>query len=144
MGIQTRKLEIEPYTYSVTQLDALKGRKAFVKLANVLGPAFRLATSSQAVIGSLLSGLREEDLEHFCDIFAANTCVSGGEHGDKAPVLTKALFMTHFAGDYGAMFEWLVFCVETNFSSFFPSLERMAAKYAPAAEPVKESQPESP
>lgn len=143
MSIEKCTIEIGPHTYTVTQLDALKGRKAFVKLVHCLGPAFS-STTPQEVISNLLANLREEDMEHFCDLFAGVTSVTGGEYADREPQLgTKTVFGTHFAGNYLAMFEWLVFCVTSNFGSFFGGISGLVEKYAPV-EPAKVTTPASP
>ena len=134
MTIETRRLEIAPYTYEVTQLDAVKGRSAFVRLSNLMGKVFATATTDKAVLGNMLMTLRDEDLTYFCDLFGELTTVTGGEHEDKTPYLKGMLFRTHFAGRYDLMTEWLVFCIQANFQSFFDRLpelmERLGQKSA--------------
>ena len=143
MSIQRRELEIkspdgETFTYTVTQFDALVGRREFVKLANLLGPAFGAATSIQAGIGKALSSLDPKELDRLCDVFGAQTRVTGATIADKdgtpltpGPLLTGKFFGEHFAGNYCDMFEWLVFCVTANYASFFSGIEKLVAKYQP-------------
>lgn len=139
-GQSKHTLEIAPYTYEVTTCDAFKGRSAFVRLSNVLGAAFSTATTDRAIVGNLLMRLREEDLKYFCDLFGELTTVTGGEHEDKTPYLKGLLFGTHFAGRYDAMFDWLCFCIDANYSSFFENLPALMTKYGRKSE---ESKPES-
>jgi hypothetical protein len=140
MGIQTKELELtspsgETFTYKVTQFGAIVGRREFVKLANLLGPAFRLAGNVEAGLGNLLSNLDPAELDRICTLYAGQTRVTGGSFEDKTPLL-KDVFDTHFAGNYCDMFEWLVFCIVTNYSSFFSGIEALVKKYTPE-EPVK-------
>jgi hypothetical protein len=67
--------------------------------------------------------ITEEDTDFFCDHFARATCVVMQDDSGRAksPKL-DGIFSLHFAGRYDAMLEWLLFCFEVNFGSFFERL----------------------
>lgn len=134
MGQEIRTTEIGPYTYAVTQLDANKARPVFVRLMNILARAGRMADNPAAAIGELLATLKDEDLKYFCEEFGKLSTVTGGEYEDKTPYLTGLCFGSHFAGQFGRMFDWLVFAILSNFQSFFDDLPGLLAKYAPKGE----------
>ena len=122
-------------TYTVTPLSAIPGRRVFVRLAKVLGPAVAKGASvkgddSQATIeafAGLMGALSEDDIDFFCDTFAASTTVRlNGKEPDLA-----GIFDLHFAGNYLEMFRWLAFCVEVNFGDFFAGLRRKVETAAP-------------
>lgn len=125
---------IGAHDYKVTQLDAVKGRRAFVRLAKFVGPAMVKLEGSgtpdervgQAIV-AFLADLSEADLDYFCDTFAAVTEVSAGKYGAAAPQL-DSVFSVHFAGDYLSMTQWLVFCFKLNFSSFFAGAGALVAQ----------------
>lgn len=112
--IASEEKVIGEYTYTVTRLDAVTGIDVLTKLVNVVGPAFQ--DDEFAAFCKSLSGA---DLKYFISKFAAGTTVHGGDiQPDKAPSLLD-IWPIHFAGEYGRMTEWLVFCLRLNFSSFF-------------------------
>ena len=128
--------------YKVTQLGAIKGRGAFLRLVRCIGPVFaELAGKSgkgakDIDIGALFSRLElsEDDLTFFCDTFAEKTFVTLPD--GKMPRLDK-VFDEHFAGSYSYMVQWLAFAVKVNFADFFDGLSS-----APASPPdTASSQP---
>ena len=131
MGIQTREITIGDFTYEVKQLDAITGRKAFVRLCNILGPVFANAEQLQnendaaALFGAFASSLKEADMDHFCEMFGARTEVTPLAGGGEPRTLVKLFFMEHFAGNYMEMLEWLAFCLQVNFESFFVGMQRI-------------------
>ncbi len=114
------------HSYTTTPLDAVRGRRVFMRLARIVGPAFAQLNAGQdeasqaRAFGEAIKNLSEDDLDYFCDVFAEATTVSGGNYGSKAPVL-KDVFPLHFTANYGEMTVWLVFCMKVNFGSFFAS-----------------------
>lgn len=111
------------HDYKVTQLDAVTGRRVFTRLVKLIGPSLaKLEGGGEAKLGAalaeLLGQLDEQSVDYFCDTFGAVTEVSGGQYGKAAPQL-DTVFVTHFAGEYLAMTQWLIFCMKVNFSSFF-------------------------
>ena len=127
--------------YKVTQLGAVKGRGAFLRLVKCLGPMLAgLAGKGGKVadidVGALFSrlDLTEDDLTFFCDTFAEKTFVTLPD--GKMPRLDK-VFDEHFAGSYSYMVQWLAFAVKVNFADFFDGLSS-----APASPPdTASSQP---
>jgi hypothetical protein len=119
----------------VEPLGFIDGRRAFVRLANLLGPALsRLETpkpgpdgkvseeSAAAVFGSalgaILTTLKDEDLTYFENLFAARTFVKLPD--GREPLLRDAIKAEHFAGSRLAdYFGWLVFSLQVTYGDFF-------------------------
>ncbi len=119
--LETKSKTIGDHDYRVTQLGATKGRKVLVRLLKACGPAFSLAAEGRSTeaLGKLASDLDEETLDYLCETFAARTDM---DEKPLAPVMEL-----HFAGNYGEMVEWLGFCVQLNFESFFSVLAKKQA-----------------
>lgn len=129
----TETKQIGSYKYTVTQLDALKGRRAFTRLMRIAGPALGELAGAKTDIGSaiekLVERLSEDDVDHFCDLFAKVTSVSGGDFENRSPQL-DTIFAKHFAGQYLELVQWLVFCFQVNFSGFFAGAASLASQAA--------------
>ena len=124
--LRSESKEIEGSVYHVRVLGATEGRKLLVRLMRVLGPAlgeFLVNRKGEALADSdvlpaiaiLGQRLTEEDLEYVVAKFAETTEV---EKEGKKIVLSKIQEL-HFAGNYLAMFKWLWFCLQTNFTAAF-------------------------
>ncbi len=132
--LKVESKDISGHTYKVRQLVATKGRLVLLTLARIAGPAAAMAASAknkEAVIGpvieAVLSNLTPEDFTSVCNTFAESTdVVIDDEKGRREPKLSN-IFDLHFAGRYEVMLEWLVFCVEVNFSSFLAGLKSKSA-----------------
>ncbi len=119
--------------YRVSQLGAVKGRAVFLRIVKLVGPAIASVVKGGKIdmknvdLGDLFKRveLTEEDLTFFCDAFAEKTFVVLPDK--KAPRLDH-VFDAHFAGKYGDMMQWLVFCVSVNFADFFVAAELDAAE----------------
>jgi hypothetical protein len=131
MSLKTAQKTINGREYTVTQLGAGVGRECLRRLMRIAGPALKSAATaggggSEALfsgLGDLFMGLSQEDLTYFCDTFGAFSTVRLDENREPK---VKAQFETLFAGNYWEMAEWLAFCVEVNFASFFAgALEKM-------------------
>lgn len=109
--VETKEKTIEGTTYRVRQLDAVKGRKVVARLIRLLSNA---AAGGDDALSKIFASVTEEDMDYFCDVFAASTDVN---YEGKWPCL-KDVFGLHFAGKYGEMMQWLLFCVEVNFGNF--------------------------
>lgn len=123
--LETKAKEIDGVMYEVTQLDALKGRRVFVRFAKIVAPVLTTLKTAKGdeeqllagVLAQLFTSVSEDDVDFFCDAFAPSTRLL---KDGKKPRLSDA-FAFHFAGNYAALLQWLAFCVEVNFGSFFPS-----------------------
>lgn len=129
---------IGDFEYTVTQLGAKTGRAVAARLAKVLAPLTKAESQDEGreALAELLSSINEADLTYLCDTFSARTSYRDLGDPSKQPELSQT-FDVHFAGRYGAMLKWLMFCVEVNFSSFLdelgielPTLEEIKAKAA--------------
>lgn len=122
MALQQKKKTIGVHTYTHTQLLAGQGRKVLTRLLKLLAGS---TTSGGSVnLAGIASMLNDDDLDFLCDVFAEQTIVSGGPYKSAQPL--KQVFQTHFSGNYGEMINWLKFCVEANFSTFFTELPGMS------------------
>lgn len=130
---EQKTTRIGAHAYKVTQLDAVTGRRAFTKLFKIAGPALAKIengideTSLGGALTELVTRLEPADVDYFCDVFAAVTEVSGGRYTKEAPQLDD-VFALHFASNYLEMFQWLAFCLQVNFSSFFVGIGQLIAK----------------
>jgi hypothetical protein len=124
MALATKSKPIGEYTYKVTQLNAIEGRRVFAKFAKIAMPTIAaikgkdLEDALRAGFTTLAANVDPADFDYFCDAFAPTTTVTGATYGDKSPKLSD-VFATHFAGSYPEMLEWLYLCLEVNFGSFF-------------------------
>jgi hypothetical protein len=136
---KTEERVIGASTYMVSQLGAIAGRAAFLRLVKALGPALGGLVSAGGKLrgdidfGDLISRvqLSEGDLSYFCDLFAQKTFVKL-EDG-KMPRLDN-VFDAHFAGKYMDLVQWLAFCVKVNFADFFGDLGQSGP--APPSKPA--------
>lgn len=121
MPLLTESRAIGASTYEVTQMGALQGRKVLTRLLKIVGPAYAMVSTKgvEAALSEVVTNLSEDDTEYFCAAFEPLTTVTVG---DKKPRLS-GIADIHFAGDYMSLIEWLVFCFEVNFSSFFRDLK---------------------
>jgi len=146
MNLKSETKTIGGYTYKVTALNAVDGRKVFVRMTKAVGPAIAAASDGNeaAALGVLIDGLNEADLDFFCEKFAEVTEVWGGDYGDKGRTL-KNVFMSHFSANYFEMCEWLAFAFEVNYSSFFTGMATMLTERKTAKEKeAKAAAPASP
>lgn len=124
--LRSETKEIEGSVYHVRVLGATEGRKMLVRLMRVLGPAlgeFLVNRKGETLsdsdvlpaIAILGQRLTEEDLEYVVAKFAEATEI---EKEGRRVILSKIQEL-HFAGNYVAMFKWIWFCLQTNFSAAF-------------------------
>lgn len=138
MQFKTESKRLGSHIYTVTQLNAVTGRRALLRLSKILGPAFTegLRGGQAASYSAIASNLTENDLDYFCDLLSAQTSVRGGEYAEAAEPQLDKVFAEHFADNYFELLEWLSFALEVNFSSFFRGL---ATKLSAAIKQAKES-----
>lgn len=116
--------KIGNHTYEVTQLGAVEGRRVLAKLGQLMGGVVgSLAAGGKAdpvkAFQSFTEALSPESMDYFCDTFTKFTQV---HRADGKVLFLKDVFDDHFADNYAEMVEWLVFCLEVNFASFFGGL----------------------
>jgi hypothetical protein len=118
-----QKRAVGTANYEVTPLGALEGSRVFARLLSIAGPVVETIAKAgpkgdaagAAVFAALTQRITPEDLTFFCEVFARWTTVN---INGKEPRLSD-IFDEHFSGNYGDMLQWLSFCIEVNFGSFF-------------------------
>jgi hypothetical protein len=108
---------IDGFTYKVEKLGAKIGKRVLARMIRLVGPAIE----AENTLDKLCTAFSDEQLDFFCDTFAAATRFSA-EDKPEIEFLLKDKFDEHFAGRYGAMMQWLKASVETNYANFFDEL----------------------
>ena len=108
---------IDGTTYKIQKLGAKVGKRVLARMIRLVGPAIE----AENTLEKLCSALTDEQLDFFCDTFAAATRLSPEDKPEVELRLTD-VFDDHFAGRYGAMMKWLKASVETNYANFFDEL----------------------
>jgi len=129
LAFKAKEQTINGITYKVEPLGFTTGRKAFVRLSNLLGPALASLDTSKAsneqaakdaffgAIGMFLSTLKDEDLAYFEGLYAPRTIVVMPD--GKEPLLKDCL-ETLFVGErFGDYFAWLGFAIWGTYGDFF-------------------------
>jgi hypothetical protein len=122
MGAKDLEQESETiglHKYTVTKMGAKQGSRALTRIINSPNPV----------------EWSEADMDHFCDLFAAQTVVSGGNYGGM--VSLESVFDDHFKDNYYELLKWLGFCVKAHFGRFFEMAALEAAAKMAAAEKAK-------
>lgn len=133
--LETKTTRIGVHQYKVTELDAVLGRRVFVRLLKIAGPALAKLEGGldegalASALTDLLTRLEPSDFDYFCDTFASVTEVSGGKYSKTSPQLDD-VFSLHFASNYLDMFAWLAFCLKLNFASFFSGAAQLLGQLA--------------
>ena len=144
---------IDGFTYEVTQLGAIEGRRLLVKLSKVLLPALgALVKGADGNIADVdlskidLAGAAEalatamdpDEFDRIVDQLAGTTEVWGPGFGDLGGNLPRA-FDEHFSARYASMLKWLAFALKVNFSDFFDGKGSVAGLVAGLRSPVAPS-----
>jgi hypothetical protein len=116
--------------YDIAKVPATIGLRAAMRLARVAAPLLKRgeATVSEAIAELLSNPELEDHVEYFCRTFAAYTQVTR----DGRTATLSDCFDAHFAGDLGALTEWLVEAIQVNLSGFFAQLPALLAKVTSA------------
>ena len=135
--METQTRHIGDHNYRISQLSTKPGRRLLTRLFGIISPtmaklvgdsqvkgkAFKLSELTAAGLGSAIETLgaviKEEDLDHFCDVLAEQTLLQTGP--DKWVPLASVMEV-HFAGKYDELLQWLFASLEVNYSSFFAKL----------------------
>lgn len=147
IALPTASKTIGDTVYTITLLSADEGLPLQALLLRVAGPTIATLvgeagnfTSIQdipwsawaAALKTAVHNLDAADLRQLVDAFAPKTILKKPD--GKKPVLSD-VFGTHFAGKYGAMYQWLWFCIVENHADFlewFPASAKPEAAAAPA------------
>lgn len=120
-GRPTVVVDIGGDKYEIAALSAVEGRRVYLRLIKLLGPALgKIANGDKlpaqdkllGAVTELLAGLDEADLDLFCDSFGNATNLVTDPR--KRITLDRATFGEHFCGKYADMTRWLVECVKVN------------------------------
>lgn len=130
--MQTR--QIGETTYRVGLIKPKIGRKVMMRMVGFIGPALVAGKKSLSegrgdisMIGAALEAFqksaKDEDVDFIEDAMASVTKIvnvatmtNGSTQETTTDLVT--VFDDHFAGNYGEMFEWLLFALEVNFAGF--------------------------
>lgn len=137
--LKSETREIGGKRYAVTQFGTQEGLQIFFWLGKLAGPSIAALVKqwqgksiSQATVGAALvelaNGLQWADFNRLVQACAKCTkqvITKVDEHGATETVslpLEKTIDTVAFAGDYLSLVQWLGFCLEVNFASFFVGL----------------------
>jgi hypothetical protein len=115
---QSKTKTIGEYEYIVTPLPSEESTEVLRRLSGVLGNGVsKLAGDSDgiAAIGGLFSSITKEDKDYLLSVFVKQTWVKQGDR--KLPL--ESCFNEHFRGFMDEQMQWVTFCMELNFTSFF-------------------------
>lgn len=132
MAIEYREKRIGSHVYRVTQHGTKSGLRMLVRVTKIAGPGvgsfigglgrdasgFDVAVANGAAeaLHDLAARLNEAETVGIVEEFARQTVLVLAD--DLQPSLADVLD-DHFAGHYDHLLQWLVFCLEVNFGSFF-------------------------
>lgn len=132
MGIEAREKRIGDHVYRVTLHGTKAGLKLLVRVTKILGPGAgsfigglgrdaigldgALANGAAEALHDFAARLNETEVLGIADEFARQTVVV--VDSETEPRLCD-IFDDHFAGRYDLLLQWLGFCLEVNYGSFF-------------------------
>jgi hypothetical protein len=133
--LKSEETTINGTKYRVTQLPYSKGKSLMLRLSKVLGPAIAEAIAQApkdqdlgdmqvSALGGSLSGafdklvhnLSEEDFDFAVETFGTYTHITDGKGQLKALDASEREF--RYAGNWGELFQWLVFAFRVNYLGF--------------------------
>lgn len=112
-------------TFKVGLLSVANGREMLVRLQRTFGPAIGEMAEGRGGIARAFAQIAErldsKDLTWVCDTLAERSSVV---HPDGREQPLKQNIDEIFAGKYGLMFQWIEFCLETNYADFLGPLQK--------------------
>lgn len=133
--LKSETREIGGKRYAVTQFGTQEGLQIFFWLGKLAGPSiaalvkqWQVKSISQSTVGAALvelaNGLQWADFNKLVQACAKCTKqVLVNADGETLNVpLSNTIDTVAFAGDYLSLVQWLGFCLEVNFASFFVGL----------------------
>ena len=140
MQLKSETRDIGGHKLVVTQLATGEGLRLFFKLAKLVGPSvgtlireWQGKSIQRETVGKALTELINKlewgEFNDFVQTFARNTKLivahvneKTGDSEERRVSLEQTIGNVAFAGDYLALVQWLGFCLELNFASFFAGL----------------------
>lgn len=120
---------IDGHKYKVVPLPAGRGMALLPVIGRVIGPALAEAQNRDygAAAREFFKEATPEALAHVCKEFAETTsCELDPGNGKLAPL--RENFDLHFSGNYGAMLDWLTFCMKVNYRPLVVKIVAMLAQ----------------
>lgn len=128
---------IKGINYKIAQLDARTQLHIMRRLGRLIAPFMDTSASYTQMIVLALDGSDDETLDYLVDKFASQAMYQDGE---KWPSLATT-WPEHFAGDVGALLEFVEFSVTENFPDLLDDLRKIEVRIVAAAEKTeKESE----
>jgi hypothetical protein len=125
MARRTESVTIDGFSYDLTQLGAVEGRKLLIRFGQLMGrlapvmlSAAKLDGDALAGVAETLDGLEPEKLEPLWEAFTRSAVVR--TNAARQPLAD--VFDDHFAGNYYGMVRFFIESAKLNFGDF---LERM-------------------
>lgn len=128
MAIRTLERKIGSTLYIVRTLPATQGIAVFATLS----PIFALITAGATLQTAVAAALPRIDAAEFTKAARTFAEFTNLECEDGRKPRLKDVFDEHFSGELFEMGEWIAFCVEVNYATFFAGL---IAKFASAIKP---------
>ena len=145
--LKSETREIGGRKFNVTQLGTGDGLRIFFKLGKLVGPSvgalikqWQGKSIDKHALGAALTELVEKlewaDFKELVALCAKSTAeIVTNDDGETRRIdLSKTIETVAFAGDYLSLMQWLGFCLELNFSSFFVGLGLTSPQNSQAAE----------
>lgn len=127
MALPQEQFEIDGHSYQVTALDAVAGRKTYLRVLKAVSPALAAVAGSEEkdqerllvkALVEVFQGLDVQLFDDLCSQMAGQTVLTND--GKKLPL--DSVFGLHFAGRYKALTQWLLKCLQVNkFFDFLPA-----------------------
>lgn len=128
MAVRTLERKIGTTVYRVRTLPATQGIAVFATLA----PIFSLITAGATLQTAVAAALPRIDAGEFTKAAKTFAEFTHLECDDGRKPRLQDVFDEHFSGELFELGEWIAFCVEVNYATFFAGL---IAKFANAIKP---------
>lgn len=133
--LKSETREIGGRKFAVTQLGTEEGLRIFFKIGKLIGPSiaellreWQGQTITKATLGAALAELCNKlEYRDFLELVTlcakcTSELVTDQDGSVRRVGLEKTISTVAFAGDYLSLLQWLGFCLELNFASFFVGL----------------------
>lgn len=120
--IETTKVEIDGFEYTLQALDTVKARKVLFTVLGVVSPTMTAAAKANSIedafangLDAVIKALPESTYSQLCDTFGMHTIVHLPD--GREPQL-KDVAKLHFSRRLSAEVRWLFECCKFNFADF--------------------------